>query len=351
MRFSNEAEKWIEHYKNNKRPYGCCRDRGDFLLLSAIKGRNGIQATIVDQGIVILKMINKTIRIRPVSKTIVVWYEEEKVCWLNAVNAEGNKLTFRKKIEPNEADDIFYKEYNWSQEFKIIRLGIENIKSQFLNKPRVSTSTFLCEGSGGYMDWLGALAEMGKGFPGGQLIFGPIIHLRKQLKNQNEFNALNIKLDRLIQNENKINRDFINEIMPTETDEVLKRMILESLNTLIESLLINEQRNSSMALSELKNSLRTSSFPFPFGKAILLDELNLLFEHDIQPLDDCLKRSLYTRIPDRFNSNVDYIFKFVNSIPGQELLKLQNIFTCLVEKCGGSQIINAVLQYIKEIRP
>ncbi|MFX0135814.1 MAG: hypothetical protein ACFFDN_19380 [Candidatus Hodarchaeota archaeon] len=198
------------------------------------------------------------------------------------------------------------------------------------------------------MDWLGALSEMAKGFPGGQIFIGPILRLYDQKQKKQERKEINEKLDKIILQNKEIEKSVVRDIFKIKDETQSLKMAVDVTTLFLKEVVDSYQQRLAYKTPQkiIEDRLKVSKFPFPFSEQIMIDELISLFENNIQSLKDTLTRFNYKEIPKSYLSNVEFISTFVNTLIGQDINLMKNIFCHLYSLRPQSEVIKAACEFL-----
>lgn len=175
-------------------------------------------------------------------------------------------------------------------------------------------------------DWLLAISKGVEAIPGAKVLLGPLIHLRESEKAAER----NAAIDQLFDQQHKLTEkvlDSIEEIRGALPEQIAAREILVQ---------VLDQEFSRTRGAPLPQAPPLSTFPLPFSRGLLLQELLNLFSN-AEDVRVCLLVSDYPVIdePDR----TKFLSAFVSSLVGQRREVLASVFHALHNKRPGSKLL------------
>ena len=193
------------------------------------------------------------------------------------------------------------------------------------------------------MDWIGALAEMGKGLPGGRIVLGPLLKLRDE-EARKRFNE---SIEERFNTGQEISEGILDQL--AENQERTRSLVASTdvMKTLLEEIAsaAREQRPRRAAMAVVTSAMRISRFPLPFGQELLFAELAGLFpnEDDLDDLEECLLAAGLRGLDGR--GRVEKLKRFLSRLTGQPGSKLERFFCCLYAQREGSEILRHACEF------
>ena len=193
------------------------------------------------------------------------------------------------------------------------------------------------------MDWIGALGEMGKGLPGGQIVLGPLLKLRDE-EARRRFNE---SIDERFKTGQEISEGILDQLAEHQERTRSLDASTEVMKTLLEEIAsaVREQRPRRAPMAVVTSAMKISRFPLPFGRELLFAELAELFqdEDDLEDLEECLLAAGLKGLDGR--GRVAKLKRFLSRLTGQPRRKLEKLFCCLYTQREGSEILRHACEF------
>ena len=193
------------------------------------------------------------------------------------------------------------------------------------------------------MDWIGALGEMGKGLPGGQIVLGPLLKLRDE-EARRRFNE---SIDERFKTGQEISEGILDQLAEHQERTRSLDASTEVMKTLLEEIAsaLREQRPRRAPMAVVTSAMKISRFPLPFGRELLFEELAELFqdEDDLEDLEECLLAAGLKGLDGR--GRVAKLKRFLSRLTGQPRRKLEKLFCCLYTQREGSEILRHACEF------
>ncbi len=193
------------------------------------------------------------------------------------------------------------------------------------------------------MDWIGALGEMGKGLPGGQIVLGPLLKLRDE-EARRRFNE---SIEERFKTGQEISEGILDHLAQHQERTRSLDASTEVMKTLLEEIAaaVREQRPRKAPMAVVTSAMKISRFPLPFGRELLFAELAELFQDEdaLEDLEECLLAAGLKGLDGR--GRVAKLKRFLNRLTGQPRRKLEKLFCCLYTQREGSEILRHACEF------
>jgi hypothetical protein len=283
--------------------------------------------------------------------------ENEKVIILRCKNF----IPFDKPVDPNTIEDIQLKDYILTE------LNIENASSVYINwilnyfiksqktmsnNTQISNSMKKNTDKKG-IDWISFIIETGKGIPQvGGLLFGGLQKIRDDKKNTDKFDALNNKIDLLIEQNKDITKSSLESVFEDYIKNGLREFILCTSTDIINTTINEFKRVGTIPSPEIIiPNLKISTFPLPVDEELFRKEMIQLFgtRNDIKSFRFALDLANYELDIAENEVPKNEVLLFCKSLKGKDLNKLYLIFEEFYKSYPNSTIIVEILKYLRLI--
>ena len=349
-----DTSEWIAQVENN--PYGKSECDHGVMLMSAVINQDFVVCDrLFGAGLIWWKLINQS-SVRQHRIPISVSTDSRSFKWVNR-RSRANRLKYYHSVHPTGPNDLSFSEHNWTEAFSVSEVGIVNVKSNILITAETETaacSTFFCTEARDHTmrehskkDWLGAIATMAKGVPGGEILVGPFLRLYDQEKESETYNQFNQKLEAIYQQNQSFNVTLLKSIANSEEVNAQFTLAMEMALQVCQ-VFLNEKADADRNRRDPKPNeavsqhLKITEFPIPIPKKLLIGELLALFPgKNIQYIQRCLVKNCYDQLPSEDQTDVNFIAEFVDSIHGKRKELLHSVFKDLWKIKEESDILNA----------
>jgi hypothetical protein len=346
----SETSDWIAKCDQGEEPYAMIYFNG-VRVISLVRDEDWqIQRVVGQEGHACWRAINESKRNRKLRFEATA--SGGKVEWTgnNKYIVDTSKVSVEERIMREGGKRTL------SVKFIAKDVGHESIVTECKGCPDLLTSNFTINPKSGGVnmqrDWLGAVAEMAKGLPGGQIVLGPLIKLREQEKSavrDAQAASRHQEVQALLEKNQTIDEQTLERTLKLDGDIREVKMTLEVLAPLLREVQQSwhQGRELRPALLVLQAQQRVTRFPIPIDRSLLVEELDALFPTDMAQttFKDVLVKVGWQKLP-RTESSTLYFNEFTHSLAGQSQEKLARVFSLLHEERPASQILQFAAEYL-----
>ena len=347
MNFDSESQEWFRQAKNGVNPFGIHENVGGLILLTKVVDRSHYPARrigVSSEALLVLRFLNPSVKPAPFRVK----------CGFCGTNAELlDDEVARGRVRETPPGAILMRKRTLSRNFRTTQIGVETAVA-FRTRVECSESEFEIvsgfindsERGKGTMqrDWLGLVAEVVKGLPGGQIVLGPLMRLRDDERLAKRLQAV----DESISQKQALSEERLEELFDGLAETLIDEVSFDIAKACISGLVINEITQTQRSeLVEVKRIPNVTGFPIPMQSKHLIQEFEAQFGNDFSLLSDELKLVDYDEIPTS-TTPVDFYFSFVKGMRGKDRDVLIEIFDRLVRRRPSSEIFRFVLESLSQ---